>query len=87
MNAVLTTPAPGEELTISQRQVLRTARRSGRLERSRAGGVAALDSVGLQLLPRFPLRTINALERSGYVVARGKGWDLTSAGRAAAGEA
>ena len=86
MSAVIITPAPGAVLTISQRQVLRSARRSGRLERSRAGGVHALDGNGMPMLPRFPLRTVHVLERNGYVVAAGKGWDLTSDGRAAAGE-
>jgi hypothetical protein len=86
MNAVLI-PAVGDTLTITQRQVLRTARRSWRLECQRAGGVAALDAAGMPMMPRFPLRTVNALERGGYLVARGKGWDVTSAGRAAAGKA
>ena len=87
MSAVITTDAIGAELTFSQRDVLRAARRSGRLERARAGGVHALDANRMRMLPRFALRTINVLERNGYLVAAGNGWNLTSAGRAAAGEA
>jgi len=85
MNAVIETAAPGAELTITQREVLRAARASGRLESHPAGGVAAIDGRGMRLSTRFPRRTINALERSGYLARTRDGYSLTSAGRAAAG--
>lgn len=89
MNAVdpiLDTPEPGSELTLSQRAVLRAARYSGRLERSPAGGVHAVGRDGLPVLPRFPLRTVNTLERNGYLAYARNGWDFTGTGRAVAGE-
>lgn len=86
MNAILTTDAPAAYLTFSQRDVLRAARHSGRLERSRAGGVHALDANRMPMLPRFPLRTVNMLERNGYLVVAGMGWAMTAAGMAAVEE-
>ena len=83
MNAVMTAVAVDEMLTMSQRQILRAAVRGGRLERSKAGGVTAVDSKGLHIAPRYPLRTINALTRNGYLVATPKGWEPTSDGRRA----
>lgn len=86
MSAVIDTPAIGEGLTLSQRLVLRATLRGGRLETSRAGGVHALDSKGLPTTPRYPLRTINALVRSGMLARTKAGWELTSDGRHVAGE-
>lgn len=86
MSAVIETPAIGEGLTLSQRLVLRATLRGGRLEPARAGGVHALDGNGMPTLPRFPLRTINALVRSGMLQRTKAGWELTSDGRHVAGE-
>ena len=83
MNAVMTGVAADDALTMSQRTILRAAVRGGQLQRSKAGGVTALDSKGLHIGPRYPLRTVNALVRNGYLVATPKGWQPTSDGRRA----
>jgi hypothetical protein len=76
--------APGEDLTLTQRNVLRAARASGRLMRRANYGVHALDLHGMPLDYSFPLRTVNALERSGYLRREGRQWALTEIGRAVA---
>ena len=68
MNAVMTGAAADDALTMSQRTILRAAVRGGQLQRSKAGGVTALDSKGLHIGPRYPLRTVNALENNGLIV-------------------
>lgn len=83
MNAVMTAVAMDDSLTLSQRQILRSAVRGGRLERSNAGGATAVNSEGQRIGPRYPLRTVNALVRNGYLVATPKGWEPTSDGRRA----
>ena len=70
-------------LTMTQRQVLRAACRGGWLQPSRAGGVEAVDAHGMPVMPRFPLRTIKALARNGYLQRAGKRWEPTDAGKAA----
>lgn len=86
MNAVITSTG-SEYLTFAQRDVLRAARMSGQLRDHRAGGVVALDAKGNHSSLRYPRRTLNALQRAGFVSRVEGGWELTSAGRAAAGEA
>lgn len=86
MNAVIHLPSAADSLTFSQRQVLRSALNHGSLRVASAGGVQAFDAQGRAFLPRYPRRTINALERNGYLIRSKQEWQLTSDGRAVAGE-
>lgn len=67
MSTIACGPASvGAELTLTQRDVLRTAMQAARLVRVQRGVVAVNLQRHAVSVP-FPVRTIRALERSGYL--------------------